>query len=575
MTSQELFELVTRAMQGNSDAFVELCQRYMRNIHYMAYQIVTNEQDAQDVTQEVLLEMHKNLCCLQSAYGFVAWMSKITVNKSYDLLRKKHNMRSDIDIQEMEHQLKEERPANLPEEFAQAGELRDALLGSVGELPVNTRSVMLMHYYQSLSRAEIAQVMGIPIHAVYAHLSRGRKLLKAAMKRMEEEGKIDLGHRSFSVSVLSAVFLAHSLELFPEKRVSAVLENMPELHSPLQAAPRQKKKSFTLFKIGCMALIGTYIVVSINLWLLPPSTSPTMSLPDSPLPMSSLPDGFASMVPQPSDVRPEGTGGLEIDFVTPTLPPGESRSPGGEGGSQPTSGAVAGGGRTPSPAPSTTPRPSSTAVIASRPPEPLELSPAGRIALLDLQGREIADPQADLGGLVVRLLDSEGKTLYTTATDAAGIFSFSTMILDANQKYTIALVLGSGRPFAPTGTTPSAKVSLSPKEMQTGAYMGITLASLKPQIFVPKGACECGHVNPESIVLNDLGAYVTQQWTLSAGGQLLLAGSSPGISQQELETLPYGAYELQCSYVDEAGNQAQLQYNFLRLPSYANFSQYK
>src|SRR5256885_8295391 len=81
--------LITRAREGDPDAFRVLVERHSVKLFQLAFRMTGNEQDAEDVVQETFLRAHKQLERFESRAGLGTWLHRIAANCSLDLLRKR------------------------------------------------------------------------------------------------------------------------------------------------------------------------------------------------------------------------------------------------------------------------------------------------------------------------------------------------------------------------------------------------------------------------------------------------------------------------------------------------------
>ena len=89
--------LVTRAREGDQDAFRVLVERHSTRLFQLAFRMTGNEQDAEDTVQETFLRAYKQLGRFESRAGFGTWLHRIAANCSLDLLRKRKRRDESID----------------------------------------------------------------------------------------------------------------------------------------------------------------------------------------------------------------------------------------------------------------------------------------------------------------------------------------------------------------------------------------------------------------------------------------------------------------------------------------------
>ena len=79
--------LIKRAKRGDADAFTELMQSQMQNMYRTARAILMNDEDSADAIQETILICWKKLKDLKEDKYFQTWMTRILINKCYEMIR--------------------------------------------------------------------------------------------------------------------------------------------------------------------------------------------------------------------------------------------------------------------------------------------------------------------------------------------------------------------------------------------------------------------------------------------------------------------------------------------------------
>ena len=144
---------------------------YQDRIYRLAFSMLRNHADAQDVTQEVLLKLLRSDAAFRDGDHLRAWLIRVTVNQCRDLLRAPW------------HRRRAELPEEMAEEHASSlSEDRLAVLEAVGKLPPKLRVAVHLYYYEQYTSAEIARMTGQSEHAVRQQLSRARRKLKEMLK---------------------------------------------------------------------------------------------------------------------------------------------------------------------------------------------------------------------------------------------------------------------------------------------------------------------------------------------------------------------------------------------------------
>ena len=147
--------------------FVPLAQRYMDTIFRIAYSYLRSQADADDVTQDVLIQLYKTETAFESDDHLKHWLIRVTVNRCKNIFRSP--WRKVEDIADYENSLTFEAPEHR--------ELFDAVM----VLDKRYRLPVLLYYYEGYSQKEIAGLLSLPEETVRTRLFRARGKLKATL----------------------------------------------------------------------------------------------------------------------------------------------------------------------------------------------------------------------------------------------------------------------------------------------------------------------------------------------------------------------------------------------------------
>ena len=177
-------DLVLASKAGDSAAFEELVARYDRKVFRIAYHILHNQDDAQDLVQETFIKVFQNLGQFRADSKFSTWLYRIVVNQSLMELRKQHRKTPtaiDLSIDGDEEgqlpiDISDWRPN--PEEQYKESELRDLLTRLLMDLRPALRVVFIMHDIEGQPLREIADALDLTISAVKTRSLRARLCLR-------------------------------------------------------------------------------------------------------------------------------------------------------------------------------------------------------------------------------------------------------------------------------------------------------------------------------------------------------------------------------------------------------------
>jgi RNA polymerase sigma-70 factor, ECF subfamily len=172
--------LLADVAAGVEQAFVELYGRRHNDVYRFAFAMAKSRSFAQDVTQEVFLNVLENARRFDSRKGSVrAWLFGCARYVTLDRLR-------------LERRWTDDMPAELAtldsDESLLADQRVERLHAAIARLPVEYREALVLFELQELSYAETAAVLDCPVGTVRSRLHRGRALLKAMLDESEQIG---------------------------------------------------------------------------------------------------------------------------------------------------------------------------------------------------------------------------------------------------------------------------------------------------------------------------------------------------------------------------------------------------
>lgn len=184
-------DMIKKACAGDMAAYQECIQLYSPRIHAIAYQVVGNSIDAQDIAQEVFIRLFRSLRTYKPQFAFTTWLYRLTLNLSIDYLRKQ-TRHQNISLEELsgESDIKDNVP--LPEASLEQSELKGTLQQISEGLTINQRKVFVLRELQGFSTDEVAQILKCKVSTVRVHLSKARKHIKDSLERHDLGGVLEL-----------------------------------------------------------------------------------------------------------------------------------------------------------------------------------------------------------------------------------------------------------------------------------------------------------------------------------------------------------------------------------------------
>ncbi len=149
--------------------FEALYDKYANKLYRLALVNVQNTTDAEDIVHDVFIKYFETLPAFSDRNHEEGWFVKVTVNACRDFLRKKTHRAHD-NIDDMHHLKSEEKE-------------KSSIMHSLSLVPERYRTVLVLHYLEGYSVAEIGKMTGLSQSAVKMRLSRGREHLKNIIER--------------------------------------------------------------------------------------------------------------------------------------------------------------------------------------------------------------------------------------------------------------------------------------------------------------------------------------------------------------------------------------------------------
>ena len=170
-------------------------REYAPRIFHIAKRMLGNDADAEDVTQDVLLQVVRKLDTFRGDSQIATWLHRVTVNAALAHRQKRAN-RQKRETNETDPDLLEasapggpvKRWNTTPDEAALAAEQAETIEKAIGELPSPFRDVFVLADVEGLPNAEIGDMLGLSVAAVKSRLHRARLRMRDALAPHFEGG---------------------------------------------------------------------------------------------------------------------------------------------------------------------------------------------------------------------------------------------------------------------------------------------------------------------------------------------------------------------------------------------------
>jgi len=179
-------QLIGRMQDGDGTAVADLATTYGPRIHQLALRYVKNWEDAEEVTQDVLLKVHRKIDAFRGDAALSSWIYRITFNTAMSRLRSARASRN-LEVQTPDASTVDQpdrqpvEPADwssLADDQVLRGEMRMRLVDALKELPAVYRVPVILRDIQGLSTEEASAVLRVKPQTLKSRLHRGRLILR-------------------------------------------------------------------------------------------------------------------------------------------------------------------------------------------------------------------------------------------------------------------------------------------------------------------------------------------------------------------------------------------------------------
>jgi RNA polymerase sigma factor (sigma-70 family) len=174
-------EFLQDLKKGNREAFQKLVNAYSEKVYNISLSYLNNFEDAEDLTQEVFIEVYNSISKFRGDSKLSTWIYRITINKSLDFLKRKKSKKrfafvtSIFSNEDVEEEIPDfEHPGILLESKERA----KILFSAVSKLPDSQKTAFMLNKIDGLSYKEISEIMDTSISSVESLLFRAKENLR-------------------------------------------------------------------------------------------------------------------------------------------------------------------------------------------------------------------------------------------------------------------------------------------------------------------------------------------------------------------------------------------------------------
>jgi RNA polymerase sigma-70 factor (ECF subfamily) len=187
-------QLITRLQAGDEVAVHELAERFSPRIYQLALRHMKNREDAEEVTQDVLMKVYRKIGAFRGDSALSSWIYRITFNTAMSRLRTTKAARlADLERERIlasddageERRRAVRQPAdwsNMPDEELLRAQLRIAVQAAIAELPEIYRAPVVLRDIQGLTTEEASSRLKVKDQTLKSRLHRGRLMLREKLR---------------------------------------------------------------------------------------------------------------------------------------------------------------------------------------------------------------------------------------------------------------------------------------------------------------------------------------------------------------------------------------------------------
>ncbi len=158
--------LVDKVRAGDIDAYEVLVRRHRDRIYRIALRMLGNSHDAEDIAQDVIIQLWTAITGFTGSSSFTTWLYRIVVNRCLNHLRRRRPTRAVLDT--------DTPPVAGAEDTAVARGRVAATVRAITALPPELRAVLVLHQLEGLSYQEVAAITNLSEPTVRGRLHRAR-----------------------------------------------------------------------------------------------------------------------------------------------------------------------------------------------------------------------------------------------------------------------------------------------------------------------------------------------------------------------------------------------------------------
>jgi len=183
--------LIEQVANGDTKAFKTLVERHHKRVIHICLSFVAVPADAEDVAQEVFIEVFKSIDNYRGDAALSTWLYRLSVNKSLDFIRQKKRQKRGSGLVQVVEQSDLENMSisskQLPSDQIEEQERKMILHQAINKLPERQKVAVFLSKIEEMAQQEVADIMKTSVSSVESLLVRAKRKLKEMLLTEKEE----------------------------------------------------------------------------------------------------------------------------------------------------------------------------------------------------------------------------------------------------------------------------------------------------------------------------------------------------------------------------------------------------
>lgn len=177
-------------MLNQEENFKRIYDQYQNMVLHTAYQYLQNQEDAEEITQDVFVQVYHSYAKFEGKSSLKTWIYRICINKSLDFIKYKNSKKRGFIFGSKPIQITDNNSFMEPDQMDASIEQLDKsaiLYAQINALPVNQKTAFILSKQDSLSHREISEIMELSISSIESLIFRAKKTLQINLAKKYDE----------------------------------------------------------------------------------------------------------------------------------------------------------------------------------------------------------------------------------------------------------------------------------------------------------------------------------------------------------------------------------------------------